>query len=697
MDMTEHPKPAPFSLADSSSGGPGAPVTPWVVNGPTISYAGGVLVPANVPGGSMGAGTINSTGIFVNGVAIVGGPGPEGPAGPTGPTGPEGPQGIQGIQGIPGPAGEVGTLIGEFGAQTTPADLPPNGLILANFDGTGNPPTDYQMSIGQGLLYTADGHIYVYVTTVETPAGWVDGGKIQGPQGEEGPAGPEGPIGPEGIEGPLGPQGNDGPQGPPGIQGPQGVEGPQGIQGDAGEIGFLVGYFEYRVPSELPSSGLLPTNWDAPNNIPPAPYQMQMGQSLLNSNSNDINRGHVYVYVTTVEDPAGWVDGGLIQGPQGIPGEQGIQGEQGLQGIQGERGEQGVQGPPGTVNVEISDVPPTAPGNGDMWFSQPPGQLFIWDETVAPGEWLPSAGAYLPLAGGVITGDLSLTGPANLLIGGGVQGNVLAKNNAGGLAWTDLSNIGIGYLPLAGGTLTGPLNITSAVSGNVRFTLNGPNPAIYVRKNAFGGESCAIYGQTSANLRWMLALGGAVIESPDINAGSDFEIWRYNGAGVLINPAAMVIARLTGITTFGSTIIYPGVRDGSDAAPGMVGEIISNRTTTVATPLASGINTVITNVNLTPGDWEVCGEAWFNIALPGATAVTAAITTSTTLMPTAPSYDTSKMEIAIALTPGPVMTLPLRPCRVNLTIPTTYNLLANLVFSGGTHFGGGDIIARRMR
>ena len=378
--MNDQPKPAPFSLADSSAGGPGAPVTPWVVNGPTISYNGGVLVPANVPGGSMGAGTINSTGVFVNGVAIVGGPGPEGPAGPTGPTGPQGPQGIQGIQGIPGPAGEVGTLIGEFGAQTTPADLPPSGLIPIDFDGPGNPPNNYQMSIGQGLLYTADGHIYVYVTTAETPAGWVDGGKIQGPQGEEGPAGPEGPIGPIGVEGPLGPQGNDGPQGPPGVQGPQGVEGPQGIQGDAGEIGFLVGYFEYRVPSELPSSGLLPINWDTPNNIPPAPYQMTQGQSLLNSNPNDINRGHVYVYVTTVEDPAGWVDGGLIQGPQGIPGEQGIQGEQGLQGIQGERGEQGVQGPPGTVNVEISDVPPTAPGNGDMWFSQPPGQLFIWDE-----------------------------------------------------------------------------------------------------------------------------------------------------------------------------------------------------------------------------------------------------------------------------------------------------------------------------
>jgi hypothetical protein len=51
-------------------GGPGAPTTPWVAIGATVSYSGCVLVPANVPGGDTGSGTINTSGFYINGVAF---------------------------------------------------------------------------------------------------------------------------------------------------------------------------------------------------------------------------------------------------------------------------------------------------------------------------------------------------------------------------------------------------------------------------------------------------------------------------------------------------------------------------------------------------------------------------------------------------------------------------------------------------
>jgi hypothetical protein len=179
--------------------------------------------------------------------------GPEGPQGPQGATGPQGIQGETGPQGIEGPEGPAGrstTIVGDFGQQTTPADLPPDGFIPTDFDGPGRPTTAYQMQIGQSLIYDAINHqdpdfgdLFTYVGTVEDEAGWANVGHIQGPQGPqgiqgpEGPQGPQGATGPQGIQGEMGPQGIEGPEGPQGIQGPEGPEGPQGPQGIQGPEG----------------------------------------------------------------------------------------------------------------------------------------------------------------------------------------------------------------------------------------------------------------------------------------------------------------------------------------------------------------------------------------------------------------------------------------------------------------------------
>jgi hypothetical protein len=169
-----------------------------------------------------------------------------------------------------------------------------------------------------------------------------------GPLGPSGPQGIPGPIGPAGPNGPVGPQGlaggpgATGPSGSPGPQGPAGPQGVEGVQGPPGEIGTLIGDFSTNTPANLPPSGLIPANWDSAGN-PPAPIQAVSGNGLIYTVT-----GHVWVYVGTTVNAAGWIDGGLIQGP---PGPQGIQG---TPGAPGPTGPAGAQGNPG---IGISDAP----------------------------------------------------------------------------------------------------------------------------------------------------------------------------------------------------------------------------------------------------------------------------------------------------------------------------------------------------
>ena len=236
--------------------------------------------------------------------------GPQGPIGPAGPAGATGPVGPAGLGGAPGPQG-------------APGDAGPTGP--AGQDGV------------QGSV---------------------------GPQGLVGPAGPAGIQGQEGAQGPAGPQGI---QGEPGLVGPPGPAGPQGVQGPPGDTATIIGSFAIRSIAELPPSGYIPQDWDAPGN-PPLGNQMANGQGLLHLPTQE-----VCLWVGPTLTPAGWITLGDVQGPagpagpqgqdgvqgpQGIqgppgsdasPGQTGPQGAPGLQGIQGETGPQGVQGVVGPV------------------------------------------------------------------------------------------------------------------------------------------------------------------------------------------------------------------------------------------------------------------------------------------------------------------------------------------------------------
>jgi hypothetical protein len=119
---------------------------------------------------------------------------------------------------------------------------------------------------------------------------------------------------------------------------------------------------------------------------------------------------------------------------------------------------------------------------------------------------------------------------------------------------TAVATGGGAYLPLGGGTLTGNLNINTA------------NPTIVLNKSSGASGNNQILGNTANAARWLLRLGNEAVESGS-NVGSDFAIYNYNDAGVLIgNPLS--INRSSGIVYFGSTPAFPTIATSDNSTSG---------------------------------------------------------------------------------------------------------------------------------
>jgi hypothetical protein len=143
---------------------------------------------------------------------------------------------------------------------------------------------------------------------------------------------------------------------------------------------------------------------------------------------------------------------------------------------------------PGTASAQASDTPPTNPTEGQLWFNSEVGNMFIWycDETSC--QWIETAS----ISGGGGEGSVGPQGPK------GDQGEVGPQGPAGPAGPPGADGGGGAYLPLAGGTMTGaitmPTTVQSLTWGTTTYNMFGGSGGIAMR---FGGSNIAVFSGTT--------------------------------------------------------------------------------------------------------------------------------------------------------------------------------------------------------
>ena len=173
-------------------------------------------------------------------------------------------------------------------------------------------------------------------------------------------------------------------------------------------------------------------------------------------------------------------------------------------------------------------------------------------------------------------------------------------------------------------------------------------------------------------------------------------LWVYDGAKWVAYGVAQGIylpltgGKLTGALNPAGGVI--GVVDGSDAAPGMVGEYIVNNGSAVALTTNVSVNAV--SIPLTAGDWDVSGNTSFLPSAVVASQVQCGVTSTSGVMPGI----AAKALVSSGAGNMSVSNLHISPQRFSLTaLTTTIYMVVNATFASGTCTGTGCIRARRMR
>lgn len=141
-----------------------------------------------------------------------------------------------------------------------------------------------------------------------------------------------------------------------------------------------------------------------------------------------------------------------------------------------------------------------------------------------------------------------------------------------------------------------------------------------------------------------------------------------------------------------------GVTDGSVAAAGYIGEVISS---SVAIGSAISLTTAtaanITSINLSAGDWEVSGNIGF-IGAAGCipTQLTASVSATTATQATSPNGG-GFVQLAATLGTAATNVMAFAPTTINISTGATYYLVGTATFTGGTLTAYGSIKARRVR
>jgi hypothetical protein len=160
------------------------------------------------------------------------------------------------------------------------------------------------------------------------------------------------------------------------------------------------------------------------------------------------------------------------------------------------------------------------------------------------------------------------------------------------------------------------------------------------------------------------------------------------------------VAGVAGATGPTGTYNYKGVVDGSEAAAGNIGEVISS-SNFGGVNLTTAVPMNVTQIILTPGDWNIGGVVIFTPVSTGPNSVIAALSQTAASLPSDNDVATGKgimQQIwASSMPAGKTQTTPTSLIRINTASAKPVYLVAVATFGGGSVGVTGYISARRIR
>ena len=349
-----------------------------------------------------------------------------------------------------------------------------NGARLTPDDGTGKGAyVVLQPSNAITLLWPAGQDETITIDVWEQDGGKAGPAGPPGPSGPAGPAGATGPAGSPGQNGPAGPAGQTGPAGNTGLTGPIGPQGPIGPAGPIGATG------------PAGSSG-----------TPATALPLMDGAATAGTMQLYACGDHIHPTDTTryaASNPSGFVNAAGASSAAPV---------------------QSVAGKTGAVTLAHTDITD-------------------WTATLAPYALtaaVPAASTAAPIMDGTAAAGTGTT-------------------------WARADHVhpsDTSRLPLAGGTLTGALTVTNtatitSAAGAATLVLQSP-----------AGQNIGVNANRAGLGRWALRLGNATAEGGS-NAGSDVQLDAFSDAGVYLN-SPIIIKRASGVATFANTPVVPSLQ-----------------------------------------------------------------------------------------------------------------------------------------
>ncbi len=177
------------------------------------------------------------------------------------------------------------------------------------------------------------------------------------------------------------------------------------------------------------------------------------------------------------------------------------------------------QGSSGYVNT----APPASPLPGALWFDPVSVQLYVWYNDGTSSQWVvavnPPAGNFLPLSGGTLVGPLLLSSD------GTTPSNV---NSAVSKAYVDGALGGVGpFLPLSGGQLSGVLGLpngTLAAPSLAIGAVDGTGLSRNVNALVVGVQNTLVLGMFAGNSQFytpLSMLNNKITQLADATAAGD--------------------------------------------------------------------------------------------------------------------------------------------------------------------------------